>query len=88
MFDKYSPGNYLAFWIIKNLLESSGHPAFFIFGPGEFEYKKRFLAKALPVYRYERITPANIHGLVRMINRWRKERYKRWKKQKSSVRSA
>jgi hypothetical protein len=71
--DKYSPGFYLTFWLIRNML-TQDRPVLFLFGPGEFQYKKTFLARELPIYRYERRCLPNVFGVLRLYNRLRKER--------------
>lgn len=46
-------------------------------GPGKYDYKPAFLAKPLPVYRYERDSILNLFGLMRLHHRLAKER-KQW----------
>ncbi|NCC50840.1 MAG: GNAT family N-acetyltransferase [Spartobacteria bacterium] len=77
--EKYSPGFYIAFWMVRYFLEEE-HPAWIMMGPGEYEYKKRFLATPIPVYRYERKTWRNLPGLIRIKNRYRKEMRKQWRR--------
>lgn len=71
--DKYSPGFYLTYWMVRRIMQERRVPAF-IFGPGHFDYKERFLAQYLPVYRYEQKGWQNIAGCLRLINRARKQR--------------
>ena len=73
MLDKYSPGYYLTYWLVRRVLNEERTEAFF-FGPGAFEYKKSFMAQELPIYRYERRTWTNMLSILRLYNRCRKER--------------
>ena len=74
--DKYSPGFFLTFWLIERFLSDEPR-ALFLFGPGEFDYKRTFLARDLPIYRYEARTWRNVHGILRLHNRCRKQRKQR-----------
>ena len=74
--DKYSPGFYLAYRLVREMLES--HRAeLFLFGPGEFDYKRTLLGEPLPVFRYETRTWLNLLGILKLRNRLRKERLRR-----------
>lgn len=73
--EKFSPGFFLSFWMVKRMFETD-RPAYFLFGPGEFEYKKTFLAGKLPIYRYERRCWGNMTGILRLYLRAHKERRK------------
>jgi len=79
--DKYSPGFFLTFWLIKKFLANDRIDAFFL-GPGEFQYKKIFLGQSLPIFRYETYLWQNFWGVVKLYNRLRKE--KRKKRMKSA----
>ena len=71
--DKYSPGFFLTFRLIERFLRDEPR-ALFLFGPGEFGYKRTFLAQELPIYRYEARNWRNVHGVLRLYNRCRKQR--------------
>lgn len=73
-YDKFSPGYYLTYAVIRELLE--GHPeiSFFFLGPGEYDYKNALGGTPYPVYRYERNTVLNLFGLIRLYHRAAKER--------------
>ncbi len=75
--DKYSPGFYLVFWTIEALYREQTADWFF-FGPGDYDYKPGCLGEPFPVYRYERLNPLNLGGLIKLWNRGRKER-RRWR---------
>ncbi len=74
--DKFSPGLYLAYAVIRKLFEERKDVEFFFMGPGRYDYKPAFLAEPLPVYRYEKDSWLNIRGLLRMYSRLCKERRK------------
>ena len=80
--EKFSPGFFIAYWMVKHFLEEE-NPAWIVMGPGEYEYKKRFLATPLPLYRYEQRKWRNWRGLIRIKNRYRKEKRKQWNNEKS-----
>ena len=71
--DKYSPGFFLTFRLVERFLRDEPR-ALFLFGPGEFGYKRTFLAQELPIYRYEARNWRNVHGVLRLYNRCRKQR--------------
>jgi len=70
-YDKLSPSNYLAFDIIRNLIENN-HKGLFIFGPGFYNYKKSFKGSEYPIYRYEKKSLTNILGIIKLYNKQRK----------------
>jgi len=80
--EKFSPGFYLTYWMVKYFLEEEGTD-WIVFGPGEYEYKKRFRATPIPIYRYEQKVWQNWMGLMRIKNRYRKEKRKEWNNKKS-----
>ena len=73
--EKYSPGYYLMAWSIRQ--HFAGRPQmYYLLGPGEEDYKKSFLAKPLPVYRYEVRTWRNAWAIARLYFRAKDERRK------------
>ena len=73
--EKYSPSYYLMAWSIQE--HFTGRPTmYYLIGPGEEDYKKSFLAKSLPVYRYEARTWENAWAIVRLYFRAKNERRK------------
>ena len=77
LLDKFSPGFYLTYWIVRQLYAEHPEVRYFFMGPGKYDYKPAFLAKPLPVYRYERDSILNLFGLMRLHHRLAKER-KQW----------
>lgn len=71
---KFSPAFYLTYWLIEKIFTEKPELQYFFMGPGEYDYKPSFLAKALPVYRYEYNSILNFPALLRMKNRLRQER--------------
>lgn len=73
--EKYSPSYYLMAWSIQQ--HFAGRPQmYYLLGPGEEDYKKSFLAKPLPVYRYEAQTWKNAWAIARLYFRAKDERRK------------
>ncbi|MBI4356598.1 MAG: GNAT family N-acetyltransferase [Gammaproteobacteria bacterium] len=72
-YDKYSPGFFLAFWLIQHLMEETALSGCW-FGPGKFDYKERLLCQAFPTYRYEKIAWNNLSGLSGLLFRYCKEK--------------
>ena len=71
--EKYSPSYYLMAWSIQQ--HFAGRPQmYYLLGPGEEDYKKSFLAKPLPVYRYEVRTWRNAWAIARLYFRAKEER--------------
>ena len=74
--DFLSPGYCATYALIKEVMEEK-RADYFFFGPGYFEYKERFLGRAMPIYRYERRSWTNLHGLIKLYNRARKQHTRR-----------
>ena len=74
--DFLSPGYCATYALIKEVMEEK-RADYFYFGPGFFEYKERFMAKPMPIYRYERRCLSNLPGLVKLYNRARKQHTRR-----------
>jgi hypothetical protein len=75
LYDKFSPLFFFTFWLIQHVLADTEIPVF-LFGPGEFEYKKRFLGQELPIYRYEQLSWKNFFGVLKLYRRYWKEKKK------------
>ena len=75
-YDKYSPGYYLTYAVIAEVLESRRELKHFFMGPGEYDYKAALGGTAFPVFRYERAGWGNLFGLIRLRHRAAKERKK------------
>lgn len=73
-YDKYSPGYYLTYAIIAEVLEKHPEVKHFFMGPGEYDYKAALGGKPFPVFRYERCGWRNLFGLIRLSHRAAKER--------------
>lgn len=74
--DFLSPSYCATYALVKEVMEEK-RADYFFFGPGAFEYKERFLAKPMPVYRYERRCWSNLPGLIKLYNRARKQHTRR-----------
>lgn len=74
--DFLSPGYCATFALIRDVIEEK-RADFFFFGPGHFEYKERFLGRAMPIYRYEAHRWSNWPGLLKLYNRARKKEKRR-----------
>ena len=75
-YDKYSPGYYLTYVFIDELLNAPETPKIFFMGPGYYDYKSALGGVPAPVFRYERAAWNNLFGLVRLRHRAAKERGK------------
>ena len=75
-YDKYSPGYYLTYAVISEVLETRRELERFFMGPGEYDYKAALGGEAFPVFRYERSGWRNLFGLIRLRHRAAKERKK------------
>lgn len=73
-FDKFSPGFFLVYKILCELLDEYPECRYFFMGPGEYDYKRIFLGERMAVYRYEPDQWSNIFGLLKLWNRARKEK--------------
>jgi len=76
LMDKFSPGFYLVWHIIRDLYQKQACPYFFM-GPGRFDYKEKYLAQEMPVYRYEKRCLTNLPSMIRLYNRARKQSSRR-----------
>ena len=74
--DKYSPGYYLTYAFIAELLTSADRAKVFFMGPGAYDYKAALGGVPAPVFRYERASLSNLFGLIRLRHRAAKERKK------------
>lgn len=74
--DKFSPGFFLVFKILNELLDEHPECRYFFMGPGEYDYKRNFLGKRMAIYRYEPDCWGNFLGLLKLRNRARKEKAK------------
>ena len=45
LLDKFSPGFYLTYWIVRQLYAEHPEVRYFFMGPGKYDYKPAFLAK-------------------------------------------
>jgi len=72
-YDKYSPGYYLTYAVISELLTERPEIADIFLGPGEYDYKSALGGVAYPVFRYERDEWRNLFGLIRLRHREKKE---------------
>ena len=75
-YDKYSPGYYLTYAFIDELLSVPERPKIFYMGPGYYDYKAALGGVPAPVFRYERAAWSNLFGLLRLRHRAAKERKK------------
>ena len=75
-YDKYSPGYYLTYAAIAEVLETRRELKHFFMGPGEYDYKAALGGKPFPVFRYERAEWSNLFGLLRLRHRAARERKK------------
>jgi hypothetical protein len=76
MLEKYSPGFFLVWHILEHLF-AERRVRYCFLGPGRFDYKEKFLAQELPVFRYENISLMNAGGLLKLMNRARAQRRRR-----------
>ena len=76
-YDKFSPGYYLTYRMLTELLANRPEIRFFFMGPGDYDYKRAFLGTPLAIYRFERRSVFNLPGLLRLRHRLRKE-LKNW----------
>lgn len=74
--DFLSPSYCATYALIQEVLEEKRAACFF-FGPGHFEYKERFLACSMPIFRYETFRLNNLPGLIKLYNRTRKQHTRR-----------
>ena len=72
-YDKFSPGYYLTYRMLAELLTARREIRFFFMGPGDYDYKRAFLGTPLAIYRFERRSLFNLPGLLRLRFRLRKE---------------
>ena len=72
-YDKFSPGYYLTYRVISELLTAKPEIRFFFMGAGDYDYKRAFLGAPLAIYRFERRSLRNLPGLLRLRFRLRKE---------------
>lgn len=72
-FDKYSPGYYLTYAVISEMLTEHPEVEDIFLGPGEYDYKSALGGVAYPVFRYERNEWRNCFGLIRLRHREKKE---------------
>ena len=75
-YDKYSPGYYLTYAVIREALETRAELEHFFMGPGEYDYKSALGGSPSPVFRYERAKWSTFFGLLRLRHRAAKERRK------------
>ena len=73
-FDKYSPGYYLTYMLIEELMRETGKITFFFMGPGYYEYKAALGAEAYPVFRYVKKSWKNLFERINLRHRARKEK--------------
>ncbi len=72
-YDKYSPGYYLTYAVISEMLTERQELEDIFLGPGEYDYKSALGGVAYPVFRYERNEWRNFFGLIRLRHREKKE---------------
>lgn len=72
MLDKYAPGIYLIHRALRHFFDA-GQETTLIFGPGDYEWKHRFLGQPYPVYRYEALKLANWVGLAGLCKHYFRE---------------
>ncbi len=72
-YDKYSPGYFLTYAIITEMMTRNPELKFFFMGPGEYDYKSALGGRAFPIFRYERDEWRNLFGLIRLRHRAAKE---------------
>ena len=73
-YDKFSPGYYLTYAVIREVLETRPELEYFFMGPGEYDYKSALGGTPSPVFRYERADWRNLFGRLRLRHRAAKER--------------
>lgn len=71
--DKFSPGFFLTYWLIRELFTSHPEVEYFFMGPGTYDYKPALLGVPLPVYRYVHNSLFNLREVLRLRWRLRKE---------------
>lgn len=74
VWDKFSPGFFLVYKILCELLDEHPSCKYFFMGPGEYDYKRIFLGERMAIYRYEPDRWSNLFGLLKLRNRARKEK--------------
>ncbi len=74
MLDKHAPGTYLVHRALQHFFDE-GKETLLMFGPGDYEWKRRFLGRPYPVYRYEALDLRNLVGLAGLWKRLYEERY-------------
>ena len=74
--DKFSPGFFLAFQMISDLIDRETPPEMLFMGPGESDYKRHFLGKQFAIYRYEPDSWRNLPGLIRLYHRAWKQKHR------------
>lgn len=74
--DKFSPGFFLVFKLISELIDRETPPEIFFMGPGEYDYKRHFLGKPCAIYRYEKNSWCNLPGLIRLYHRAWKQKHR------------
>lgn len=74
--DKYAPGVYMVYRALQHFF-TEAKEQYVIYGPGDYDWKRRYLGREFPVYRYERLTPRNLIGLAVLWKRLGEEKKKR-----------